>query len=310
MTWIKKGIIFDEHWAQLPIVDPYNNAPEPQAYKIYYSTRDEQGRSIPMTISCYKNNPKEYLHPIPVNIPLGKPGSFDSYGIMPSSIVTLEDGTKYMYYVGWSKRIDVPYWNSTGLAISKDNGITWSKISNGPILSQTTMEDGWVGTVDVSWKKIGKFEWKYKMLYSSCKWEEMDGKLEPTYDIREAYSYDNLIFEPKGGCFIRSDGSYRGRGRAPILSLKENEGGIASFRQVGDRFFYSKRNKSDYRTNIKNSYKIYSCDLEGQNEQLELSPSGEEIMCAYPFIIEEDKYIMFYNSDFGKSGISYAIKMK
>ena len=41
---------------------------------------------------------------------------------------------------------------------------------------------------------------------------------------------------------------------------------------------------------------------------LELEPSGDENMCAYPFIIEEeDKYIMFYNgSNFGKGGISYA----
>lgn len=303
MTWIKKGNIFNTYWAQLPVVDVY-----PDHYKIYYSTRDKQGRSSPRVSSFTKN--LVIISDYPVDIPLGKPGSFDADGVMPSSIITLEDGIKYMYYVGWSKRIDVPYWNSTGLAISRDGGVTWSKISNGPVLSQTTMEDGWVGTVDVSWEKIGKFEWKYKMLYSSCKWEEINGKLEPTYDIREAYSYDNLMFEPRGGCFIRPDGSYIGRGRAPILSLKENEGGIASFRQVEDKFYYSKRNKSDYRINPENSYKIYSADEKG-NEQLELEPSGEETMCAYPFVIEEeDKYIMFYNSDFGKSGISYAIKNK
>lgn len=292
MTWIKKGILFNEHWAQLPVVDPYNNAPEPQMYKIYYSTRDEQGRSIPMTISCYKHNPKEYLHPIPVNIPLGKPGSFDSHGIMPSSIVTLKDGTKYMYYVGWSKRIDVPYWNSTGLAISKDNGVTWEKYSEGPILSSNPIDPNWIGTVHV--EKYQKRYKEWRMFYSSYQWEEIDEKLEPRYGINIARSKDGIEWESDNNHFIK---------------LKEETGGIASFRQVGDKFYYSKRNKSDYRTNPENSYKIYS--LENWEEKLELEPSGDEIMCAYPYIIQEhDRDIMFYNSDFGKSGISYAIKMK
>lgn len=296
MTWIKKGILFNEHWAQLPVVDPYNNAPEPQMYKIYYSTRDEQGRSIPMTISCYKHNPKEYLHPIPVNIPLGKPGSFDSHGIMPSSIITLEDGTKYMYYVGWSKRIDVPYWNSTGLAISKDNGVTWKKYSEGPVLSTCINEPGFIGTVNVN-----KKENYFQMFFSSCWWEEIGGKLEPLYNIRQARSKDGVSWN----IYNRH-----------IVDISGEEGGIASFRPLDlnknlldTKFYYSLRNKSDYRTNIKNSYKIYSFDK--GKEKLELEPSDNEIMCAYPFVIEEeDKYIMFYNSDFGSKGISFAYMYK
>lgn len=286
MTWIKKGILYPL-FSQLPVVD---NAYK-DIYKIYCSRRDNQGRSLPRVLNFTKNFTP--ISDYPVDIPLGKPGSFDSHGIMPSSIVTLEDETKYMYYVGWSKRTDVPYWNSTGLAISKDNGNTWEKYSEKSIFQG----DGgnWVGTVDII---LGKDEYGFDifdMFYSSCEWENINGNYEPTYNIKNAWGSFGKIWFPK-------DFS---------LNLKENEGGIASFRLIGDKFFYSKRNKSDYRTNPKNSYKIYSCDLDGNNEQLELEPSGDEIMCAYPFVVEEeDKYVMFYNSDFGKSGISYAIKMK
>jgi hypothetical protein len=278
MTWIKKGNIFNAYWAQLPVVDVY-----PDHYKIYYSTRDKQGRSKPRVSSFTKN--LVIISDYPVDIPLGKPGSFDADGVMPSSIYTRdEDGWKFMYYVGWSKRVDVPYWNSMGVVISEDGGVNWRKCSEGPYLASNPLETGFIGTVEIDPSN------PTNVYYSSAHWENIEGKLEPIYDIKI---------------------SRGGRIGETILKLKENEGGIASFRQVEDKFYYSKRNKSDYRTNSKNSYKIYSCNLDGNNEQLELSPSGDELMCAYPFVIEEeDKFIMFYNSDFGQAGISYAIKMK
>ena len=281
-NWIKKGIIFDKEWAQLPVVDVYHDY-----YKIYYSTRDEQGRSIPKCIF----SGKKFIYKSAaynIDIPLGKPGSFDSHGIMPSDIITLEDGTKYMYYVGWSKRIDVPYWNSTGLAISKDNGNTWKKYSEGPVLSSNINESGFIGTVSCS-----KNKWlgTYDLFYSSCNWEIINGKHEPVYGIRQG----SFIFPNDINHIV------------DFIDLKDNEGGIASFREVGNKYFYSKRNKLDYRINIKNSYKIYSVDMDTEKEKLELEPEGDELMTAYPFIIEEkDKYIMFYNSDFGSKGISYA----
>lgn len=286
MTWIKKGIIWNKHHSQLPVVDVLGGI-----YKIYYSTRDEQGRSIPMWFQVDRTNPSKTLnHSVEPILLLGKPGSFDSHGIMPSSIITLEDGTKYMYYVGWSKRIDVPYWNSTGLAISKDNGVTWEKYSEGPVFNTGILETGFIGTTYVI---RGKAIWV--MYYSSCRWIE-DNKLEPFYDIKQAVSDDGINWRPLD---------------KTVIQIKEEEGGVAAIGKLKNKFIYSKRNKSDYRTNPLNSYKIYSCDLNGINEQLELFPEGDEIMCAYPFVVEEeDKYIMFYNSDFGKSGISYAIKMK
>lgn len=294
MTWIKKGVIFDKEWAQLPVVDFY-----PDFYKIYYSTRDEQGRSIPKCYILTKDLEWDVV-PTQPNIPLGKPGSFDSHGIMPSSIITLEDGTKYMYYVGWSKRVDVPYWNQTGLAISKDNGVTWEKYSEKPVFQG----DGgnWVGTVEV--KYIGDKGDKYFiMFYSSCEWADIDGKQEPLYDIKKAYSNDGINWE----------------GSDLIIGLSGNEGGIAAFRMVennfhGFDFYASKRNESDYKTNKENSYKIYSFeeDEDGNITNLELEPTGDENMTAYPFVVcEQDRDIMFYNGkDFGKSGISYAVKYK
>ena len=60
--WNKQGNIFNEHHAQVPVVDV-----TPDTYKIYYCTRDDKGRSIPMTISSFKDDPSQYLHPIKLN---------------------------------------------------------------------------------------------------------------------------------------------------------------------------------------------------------------------------------------------------
>ena len=53
---------------------------------------------------------------------------------MPTEIITVNN-IKYLYYIGWSLRVDVPYHNNLGLAISHDNGNTWEKYSKGPVLS-------------------------------------------------------------------------------------------------------------------------------------------------------------------------------
>lgn len=293
MGWIKKRNIFNKHWAQLPVVDVY-----PEYYKIYYSTRDHLNRSIPKWVKITKDTFQviEYAEIGIINF--GKPGSFDSYGIMPSCIITLSDGVKYMYYVGWSKRIDVPYWNSTGLAISMDGGETWKKYSHGPVFSSNNSEPDFIGTVEViPPQPREKYEDiftkpRWIMYYSSAHWEEIDNKQEPVYDIKEAISEDGINWKATGKI---------------IAHLTGGEGGITAFRKIQNAFFYSIRQKSDYRTNPNNSYHIKSVDSNIEYEMLELAPEGGENMCAYPFIIEEkDKSIMFYNTDFGKGGISYA----
>jgi hypothetical protein len=291
--WVKQGNIFNEHHAQLPVVDVYSDT-----YKIYYSTRDENGCSIPMSISVFKYNLKYYLNPIKINIPLGKPGTFDHYGVMPTDIITLSNGIKYLYYIGWSLRKDVPYHNTLGLAVSEDNGISWKKYSDGPIFNSCALEPGFIGT-----SKIFKNDDKWTMYYLSCReWININDKLEPTYDIKEAISSNGIDWTPTN---------------KTIISLEENEGGIASFQMIGNKAWFSVRGKLYYRSDNKESYKIKTATLidgtwiRDKNIDLDISSKGwDSEMVAYPYIIKEkEKLIMFYNGNgFGKTGIGYAIK--
>jgi hypothetical protein len=291
--WDKKGNIFNEHHAQLPVVDIY-----PDTYKIYYSTRDELGRSIPMFINVFKDNLKSHLHPFKINLELGKVGMFDHYGIMPTDIITLDKNTKYLYYIGWSLRKDVPYHNTLGLAISHNSGITWKKYSDGPIFNSSALEPGFIGTA-----KVFKNNDRWEMYYLSCReWIQNNDKLEPTYDIKLAVSNDGINWTPTN---------------KTIIALNENEGGIASFQKIDNKAWFSVRGKLSYRDNINESYKIKSATLingewiRDKEINLDISSEGwDNEMVAYPYIIKENnKLIMFYNGNgFGKTGIGYAIK--
>jgi len=290
--WNKRGNIFNEHHAQLPVVD--NNYPE--LYKIYYSTRDEQGRSIPMYLSTWKDNPKNYLHPIKLDLPLGKVGMFDHYGVMPTDIVTLDNGAKYLYYIGWSLRKDIPYHNTLGLAISSDNGITWKKYSDGPIFNSSALEPGFIGTA-----KVFNHSNDWTMYYLSCReWIENNDKLEPLYDIKKAKSSNGIDWTPTGEV---------------IIQLEEYEGGIASFQMIGEQAWFSTRGRVSYRDNINESYRIKTATLvngiwvRDKQVALDVSLQGwDSKMVAYPYVVQEgSNLIMFYNgNEFGKTGIGYA----
>jgi hypothetical protein len=294
--WIKKGNIFNKHHAQVPVVDEYETF-----YRIYYSTRIN-GKSNPMFIDVDKNDPSIILNestkPI---LSLGERGLFDWAGVMPTDIIT-HNGKKYLYYIGWSLRQDVPYHNNLGLAISEDNGNTWNKFSKGPIFHTTHKEPGYIGTVEIL---IENNQWK--MWYLSCsEWIEINEKIEPIYDIKYATSVNGFDWEPTG---------------IVSIPLEKNEGGISSCRVMKNNGFYkmwySIRDKTNYREDINHSYRIKTAtSVDGinwvKNNKIDLditeNSDWDNLMTCYPFIIEKKKkLIMFYNGNqFGKTGIGYA----
>lgn len=296
--WENRKNIFNKHHSQVPVVDILENR-----FRVYYSTRIE-GKSVPMWVDLDLTDPsiilEESKQPI---LDLGNPGSFDWSGVMPTDIITLEDGIKYLYYIGWSRRLDVPYHNNLGLAVSKDGGNSWEKYSKGPVFHTSHKEPGYIGTVDILIE-----DGIFKMWYLSClNWVEYEGVLEPTYDIKYATSKDGINWEPTG---------------ITCIPLENNEGGISAARIIKENSIYymwfSVRDKFDYRDNTQHSYKIEKAiSKDGinwereQNIELDISQnSWENEMVCYPEVVKyKDLYYMFYNGNkFGNTGIGYATR--
>ena len=142
--WLNRINIFNKHHAQVPVVDVNYK----DFWRVFYSKRID-GISYPFYIDVEKGNPSNVLfeskNPI---LKLGNVGTFDVAGIMPTEIIKI-GSKKYLYYIGWTNRKDVPYHNSVGIAISNDGGDNCIKMSEGPVFSTSYKEPGFIGTISV-----------------------------------------------------------------------------------------------------------------------------------------------------------------
>ncbi len=304
--WEKKGLIFNVNqqfeWnqshAQVPVVDVLSDR-----CRIYYATRNSLGQSNVSYIEVDKDHPEQILFECPTPLfQLGNLGSFDDSGIMPSCIITVGE-KKYLYYIGWTTRQTVPFQNAVGLAISDDNGKTFTKISEGPIISINHIEPYFSGTSYVLFD-----ENIFKMWYLSCiKWEILDGKPEPIYNIKYAESPDGIRWKQTGKVAIE---------------LQENEGGLVSASVIKQdnsyKMWFGRRKKSEYRDRVENSYRIgYAESSDGVYWERKDALSGIDIanegwdsqMISYPYVFQNKEHLMMaYNGNgFGKTGFGYAI---
>jgi predicted GH43/DUF377 family glycosyl hydrolase len=303
--WIKKGLIFnvkgEYEWnqshAQVPIADVLTDR-----IRIYYATRNSAGKSNTSYIEVDKQDPSRILYKSEVPLfQFGKPGTFDDSGIMPSSILTLPD-RKLLYYVGWTTRQTVPYHNAVGVAESRDGGVTFHRVSEGPVITVNHREPYFSGTSYVLAE-----DGKMKMWYLSCiGWEKFSDKWEPLYNIKYAESADGINWSQTGCVAVELEGDEGGLVSASVSRFEE-----------GYRMWFGKRKKQDYRGNKSNSYRIgYAESADGirwnRKDQwgLDVAQEGWDAeMVSYPCVVKVDsKLLMFYNGNgFGRSGLGYAV---
>ena len=307
MRWKKQGLIFktENHYdwmishASLPFADPTND----QRLRIYFSVRDQKGRSHPNFLEVDAKDPQKiiYIHDRPI-LPLGKLGTFDDNGIMASWLVKYNQ-KKYLYYIGWNPQVTVSYRLSIGLAISTDGGISFEKYSEGPICDRDLSEI-YFNTAPCVLVENGV----WRMWYISCTgWEIVNQHPEPSYHVKYAESSDGIHWRKTGHVCIDYDEFSQAIGR-PCVYL---DGGVY-------KMFYSFRSTHAYRTDSSGSYRLgYAESPDGitwtrKDDEVGISRSQEgwdSEMMEYCHILHyEDKTYMFYNGNgFGKSGFGYAI---
>jgi hypothetical protein len=305
MGWVRKGRIFDPaeypDWAgthaQVPTALLCSDC-----VRVYYADRDTSGKSFTTYVDLDRRDLSKiiYLHKKPI-LPPGAPGTFDDDGMMPSFALR-RDGVVYLYYSGWNRGLTVPYRNSVGIAVSEDDGKTFRRLYEGPVLDRTPKEPYIAVTPTII--REGSL---WRMWYiSGTKWVEVADRYEPVYVIKYASSHDGTDWDRPNLQCIPQGHDFEAFSHPTVLKHK-------------DRYlmWYCFRHSLDYRDGS-GSYRIgYAESPDGltwrrmdQVNGLDVVPDGwDSTMTCYPFVILVDgQIVMFYNGNgFGRTGFGYAV---
>lgn len=298
--WEKKGLVYEcdilgTGYAQDPFIDVIDE----KTWRIYFTSRTKEVVSLPFYMDVEAGNPSRILrvHEEPLFMP-GYRGTFDDNGITMTSIVEGEN-CKYIYYCGWNKGGSTPYSLGIGMAIGKNS---FAKLFDGPVMDRSINDP-----ICVSAPMVIKEDYGFRMWYISfTEWEDYNGRLEPTFVIKTAYSDDGRRWARVAkSCFKQK---YKGESFARPWVIKE--GNLY-------KMWFSVRGPEGYRTKEGQHYTLgYAESNNGENfrrEPIDITTSDEgwdSEMIEYASVLKWDGYYhMLYNGNgFGKTGFGYAIK--
>lgn len=313
MKWNKLGKIFnpnDHEWAYNFI--GFAQSPQTIVFddfvRVYFSIREKDKNEKFISHIQYvdfefdmKTIRKTSNHKV---LGPGKLGCFDEHGIFPMNPLRVENKI-YAYTNGWTRRVSVSVETGIGFAVSHDNGETFERIGDGPILSASLNEPVLVGDPFVQ-----IYDGVFHMWYLfGLGWKKYsDGPPDRIYKIAHATSLDGINWQKEEGLKIITDKLGEDECQAlPTVIYHENK----------YHMYFCYRSSFDFRKNKNNGYKIgyaYSLDLINwtrADEEVKLNASENDWdsnMQCYPHIFKlKDKIYLLYNgNEFGKDGFGIA----
>ena len=305
MSWHKKGLIFHPsqfpNWmashAQVPTVLVLHDR-----LRIYFSSRTYKGKSRVGYVDVDRQDPSQIIlvSAKPV-LDLGKPGTFDDDGVMPSDVIQHGNQT-FMYYTGWNQRVTVPFHNSIGLAVSGDGGDSFGRLYDGPILDRNSDEPYFAVTPKVLCDGL-----TWHMWYSSgIGWQPVGERLEAVYVIKYAHSVDGLKWIREPASLIERSSETEVLSNPVVLSVDGIYCMWFCFRQTSE----FRGGMGSYRIGYAESVDRRSWTRMDEKAGLNVSDNGwDSEMTAYPYVLDniDGRRLMFYNGNgFGQSGIGWA----
>ena len=296
MEWKKLGLIYGPQqtieWQKKFVMLPTPIQISDDILRIYlgFAGDNNVGRIGYVDVNAHKPTEIKAVSQKPV-LDIGEKGCFDDNGVVPISV--LRKGNEiWLYYIGFQLGVQVPYYMFCGLAISKDNGSTFERVSKAPILDRTNDELYARCGVNVIYDEK---ERKHRMWYIGSYgegWTMSQGKLKPLYIMKTLESIDGVTW--MGGakpvqCLEYGNADEHGFGR-PFVWY---EHGLY-------RMFYSIRTYSrGYYIGYAESLDGYHWDRQDDKTGIDLSKEGwDDTNLSYPFLYRVDgKTYMFYNGN-------------
>lgn len=301
MKWIKKGLICSSETFNIPWYKKNSMTPVPylinqDVIRIFLTMCDEDNIGRIGYVDVDVDNPSKIVgyskYPL---LNVGQPGTFDEHGVLSASILK-EKNKLYLYYSAYQRQVSIPYAILSGLASSEDNGNSFKKVSNVPVLERTNEE-----LFQRSAIGILKIKDKYRIWYTSgYSWINNGIKLVPKYDIKYTESTDPCDWH---SCKSQI-----------AISLKGDEYGLTMpqvfFENGIYKMIYSIRSISKgYRLGYAESKDGILFERQDQKMQIDVSDEGfdSEMICFGKMLSTSRKTYLFYcGNHYGMDGIGYA----
>lgn len=140
IKWYRRGLFLypdtELDWQKSHCMIPTLLSLGNDIYRIYYSTRDSNNRShVTYSEVDFSNEPRIIYKSDQFVLAPGELGTFDDNGVTPSCVIKAGE-VLLMYYIGWNPGSTVRMHLFGGLAVSEDNGQTFTRWSKAPIIGR------------------------------------------------------------------------------------------------------------------------------------------------------------------------------
>ncbi len=275
--------------------------------RVYFSCRppaDENGQYL--SYSAYVDLDRTDLFKVrhvaeqPI-LSLGGLGEFDEFGTYPVSVIR-NGGEVRAYYGGWTRCESVPFNVAIGIASSRDEGRTFTRLGNGPVLSYSPDEP-----FVLSGPKIRRFNDAWYLWYiAGRKWKTVEGRAEPVYKIRMAMSSDGIHWDKVNKDLI-------------VSRIEEDEAQASpdvSYANGKYHMFFCFRHSSHYRGKERgyrigyaSSTNLVDWVRDDAKAGIDVSDEGwDSEMISYPHVFELDgnTYLAYLGNQVGRHGFGLA----
>lgn len=317
MTWEKLGLIFDPREHNLFYKsNSYAQAPQALVFddfvRIYFSTRTIDESSKYLSHIAFVDFTKNFKNIVRIArhevISPGELGCYDEHGIFPLNILRHGD-IIYGFIGGWNRRISVMIDGAIGLCISKDDGNSFQRIGNGPIIAPNIHEPYLIADPFVKYYNNQFHMW---YIFGSQWIKSHDtGQAERIYKIGHATSNDGAKWNRNGQFII------------PEVLQKNECQALPTVIQIGNLYhmYFCYRHAINFRFDSSQSYRLgyaFSDDLKNwiRNDSLGglyCSEDGwDSSMICYPHLFDMDgeSYMLYNGNEFGKNGFGIAKLIK
>lgn len=305
MQWLKRGLVYrtDRH-APAGMVRAMVPTPlmlDEHTIRIFLTICDADNVGRPYYVDVDASDPTKIVGqsqgPL---MQTGAPGSFDERGIVVAQVLRKPDGTLLMYYSGFERSESVRYRIFMGLAQSVDNGASFVRVQEAPILGPTEAESMFRCAPFVMASDDG-----YRMWYTAgSTWEVVSGKEVPRYSLKYLESADGIHWGSEGVPCMSLDDDEHGMGRPWITQKQDGR----------YQLYYSIRRISlaAYRLGYAESDDGFHWTRMDSQLGLNVSPGSfdSEAMSYTALLTVRDKTYCFYNGNgFGREGFAVAERL-